>query len=430
MAPSLSALDRDHTKQHRAICSFHSCKKDNATEDKVMRCARCKVAAYCSKECQAGDWKRHKQICQLLKAPFSLEGSPFTALFSSSSIKRSFPNPHFDSSKVYITTNEANHAQVIEHLSKQPPFGNTLVGVSALANLNMAAVRESVSNVLIIDPSSKVRLFMENFSLIIKACETKESCLEALRAHITRYLNPDYTTPFSIESGRVKRDIEWFNCKLGEEESFFSSDLKFSKIRNLFLEDKVAILEGDFSDSSLVKEVAQRFSGLKLTLDTLYLSNILDLMTQDRMGDFAKNLELLISGECLVVDTLEKPYKTTKFLSKALKDDVIDRFVYSGTFWEKTGSGLKTTQRVRKLDRSFLDSFPILNFRLTTKPSNERFFYEYGLYAKFFTEAESEKAEKVASDLFKEFSRKHSYSNDELLEQFERLSLQAFNSLK
>jgi len=189
-------------------------------------------------------------------------------------------------------------------------------------------------------------------------------------------------------------------------------------------------LEGDFSDSSLVKEVAQRFSGLKLTLDTLYLSNILDLMTQDRMGDFAKNLELLISGECLVVDTLEKPYKTTKFLSKALKDDVIDRFVYSGTFWEKTGSGLKTTQRVRKLDRSFLDSFPILNFRLTTKPSNERFFYEYGLYAKFFTEAESEKAEKVASDLFKEFSRKHSYSNDELLEQFERLSLQAFNSLK
>jgi hypothetical protein len=432
MAVSILALHRHYyINQERAICSFDSCKKQmDATKDKVMRCAGCKVAPYCSKECQAGDWKRHKQICQLLKAPFSLEGSPFTALFSSSSIKRSFPNPHFDSSKVYIVTNEANHAEVIESLAKQPAFGNTLVGVSALANLNMAAVRESVSNVLIIDPSSKVRLFMENFSLIIKAYETKESCLQALRAHIATYLNPDYTTPFSIESGRVKRDVEWYNSKLDAQESFFSSDLKFCKIRNLFLEHKVAFLEGDFSDSSLVSEVAKRFNELKLTLDTLYLSNILDLMTQDRMGDFAKNLQLLISGECLVVDTFEKPFKTTKYLSKALKDDVLDRFVYSSTFSEKTGSGLKTTQRVRGVDQSFLDSFPILNFRLTTRASNDRFFYEYGLYSKFFTEIESEKAEKIALDLFKEIKQKQSYSNADLLEKFERFSLEAFNSLK
>jgi len=28
-----------------------------------LRCGRCKKAAYCSKECQVGDWRSHKVIC-------------------------------------------------------------------------------------------------------------------------------------------------------------------------------------------------------------------------------------------------------------------------------------------------------------------------------------------------------------------------------
>ncbi|EPY29578.1 MYND finger domain-like protein [Strigomonas culicis] len=29
----------------------------------LMRCSRCKVAKYCSAECQKSDWKFHKQVC-------------------------------------------------------------------------------------------------------------------------------------------------------------------------------------------------------------------------------------------------------------------------------------------------------------------------------------------------------------------------------
>ncbi|KAK6537119.1 hypothetical protein TWF694_011318 [Orbilia ellipsospora] len=34
-------------------------------DETLMKCARCKGIEYCSKECQKGDWKRHKADCQV-----------------------------------------------------------------------------------------------------------------------------------------------------------------------------------------------------------------------------------------------------------------------------------------------------------------------------------------------------------------------------
>jgi hypothetical protein len=137
----------------------------------------------------------------------------------------------------------------------------------------------------------------------------------------------------------------------------------------------------------------------------------------------------LISGECLVVDTLEKPFKTTKYLSKALQDDELYRLDYSETFLEKKGC-VKTTQRVSKVDQSFVTSFPILDFKLSGKSSKELFFYEYGLMRGFYTVIESENAHALASERFKEMKGKGTCSNSELLDKFQTLSLEAFNSLK
>ena len=41
------------------------CKVCGETE-KTMKCARCKVVAYCGKEHQKADWKVHKKICASL----------------------------------------------------------------------------------------------------------------------------------------------------------------------------------------------------------------------------------------------------------------------------------------------------------------------------------------------------------------------------
>jgi MYND finger len=44
------------------------CKKSPASLSRPLkRCAKCKGALYCSRECQTADWKTHKKVCN--KAP-------------------------------------------------------------------------------------------------------------------------------------------------------------------------------------------------------------------------------------------------------------------------------------------------------------------------------------------------------------------------
>jgi hypothetical protein len=46
----------------QACVEVMACRVCGKTEG-TMRCARCKVAAYCRKEHQKEDWKMHKRIC-------------------------------------------------------------------------------------------------------------------------------------------------------------------------------------------------------------------------------------------------------------------------------------------------------------------------------------------------------------------------------
>lgn len=39
------------------------CEKINET---MYNCAKCKVARYCSKECQSSDWPSHKDTCIII----------------------------------------------------------------------------------------------------------------------------------------------------------------------------------------------------------------------------------------------------------------------------------------------------------------------------------------------------------------------------
>lgn len=44
------------------------CRKCHVKEDKMFRCSLCMAVRYCSKECQAADWKVHKKECKQLQA--------------------------------------------------------------------------------------------------------------------------------------------------------------------------------------------------------------------------------------------------------------------------------------------------------------------------------------------------------------------------
>ncbi|KJA26602.1 hypothetical protein HYPSUDRAFT_36315 [Hypholoma sublateritium FD-334 SS-4] len=59
---------KDYRNAQPAVCSF--CSKSQM--DKLV-CSKCKVAAYCSKECQKKEWPSHKLVCQDSKAAAKLK---------------------------------------------------------------------------------------------------------------------------------------------------------------------------------------------------------------------------------------------------------------------------------------------------------------------------------------------------------------------
>lgn len=46
-------------------CSNRGCLRTETLDEQFSRCSKCKVAIYCSRNCQKSDWKvRHKQVCK------------------------------------------------------------------------------------------------------------------------------------------------------------------------------------------------------------------------------------------------------------------------------------------------------------------------------------------------------------------------------
>jgi hypothetical protein len=72
----------------------------------LMKCQRCKVTYYCSRECQVTDWKRHKEMCKALDS----ESVSRSALKASRNTASSFiASNFFDIAKeVYKKTQELN----------------------------------------------------------------------------------------------------------------------------------------------------------------------------------------------------------------------------------------------------------------------------------------------------------------------------------
>ncbi|KAJ7161972.1 hypothetical protein C8R43DRAFT_1123679 [Mycena crocata] len=61
IAPEGSSPDQVPNKLATRTCDLRDCKNYK----KLNKCARCRTAMYCSRECQKRDWADHKAMCKL-----------------------------------------------------------------------------------------------------------------------------------------------------------------------------------------------------------------------------------------------------------------------------------------------------------------------------------------------------------------------------
>ena len=83
-----------------SICHNPSCIHPHrtATRSKMLYCAQCRQANYCSRECQKSDWKRHKKWCNAVTA--SLDATDFNEIYVVRTCERILTKVHFEFNSV------------------------------------------------------------------------------------------------------------------------------------------------------------------------------------------------------------------------------------------------------------------------------------------------------------------------------------------
>jgi hypothetical protein len=108
----LQSLARLSSNNYVSACNVvKSCRNCDKTETQMdgallMRCQRCKVVYYCSRDCQVADWKRHQEMCTALGSG-SVSRSALKA--SQNTVSSFITSNFFDIAKeVYKKTQELN----------------------------------------------------------------------------------------------------------------------------------------------------------------------------------------------------------------------------------------------------------------------------------------------------------------------------------
>jgi hypothetical protein len=107
---NLARLSNDNDNYDNTCTNIKMCGHCNKIEAldgaKLMKCQRCKVTYYCSKQCQIDDWKIHKRVCNELG---SCVESRSTFKTSQTAIRAFIKSNYFDIAKeVYKKTQEHN----------------------------------------------------------------------------------------------------------------------------------------------------------------------------------------------------------------------------------------------------------------------------------------------------------------------------------
>jgi hypothetical protein len=194
----------------------------------------------------------------------------------------------------FICTNEEKHKASVQQLQVLEPKGDTVIGVSCFAVLNMAAVRpiptENLS-IVVIDRGVRVIDFWEKVHNLILESPNRIDFLNNLldlyydqQAIWGKDLPPtvNYGYPVKVLQNEIKEKCSWL-----------STDESFERIREVALRRNFFICAGDISRPEDMKFIEGHLTRLGKTIDLVYVSNCHEYMdtTSSALEEYASCID-------------------------------------------------------------------------------------------------------------------------------------------
>lgn len=196
----------------------------------------------------------------------------------------------------YILTTEVGQAEALQKVKTYPEKKKGIfLGFAYEFNYHLLAER-STEHAFICDINKRMHMLYKFIAKTIVGCETRADFLQAKKNEFEKYKD----IYFGFEDG-VERIIDYFK---ETEYSWLSSDEKFLKIKQLYLDKKIHHLNLDLEkDTKFFEELGTWATDKGYVLDVVYVSNIPEWIKRTGLISAVKeNLLKIMAPETVLID--------------------------------------------------------------------------------------------------------------------------------
>lgn len=220
------------------------------------------------------------------------------------------------SDTVYIGTNESNVAASFEKLSSIESINGCHVGFSGWYNLDIAAERRS-SRVIICDINPENAFFLgESLRILRKSVDPDEFIQRMIgfveenefRTNGIRVLNKNIANSIFFSANVSNDPLYQGTCFTADELrvelkrplSWVFDLEKFYHIKRLAISDKIVVLTENICNTETFLRLKKILMDNGVPIETLYLSNIADILPSTQINNFLETVGVLSPGSTVI----------------------------------------------------------------------------------------------------------------------------------
>ena len=197
---------------------------------------------------------------------------------------------------IYVVSNEIISPSVRNVLAKTQKLENAChLGFSGWYNFDIAVVRQS-ARIIICDINPNQISFLKRTLIMMIESTTREQFVETILVYIKQEIQKRIESKLAVKHHKFHAEFKTFDVNLlyldsGKADitdvvpneltrpySWLSSNHSYNYIRNLAMNDRIAVLATDIANINVFSRIRDILDGYQI--DTLYISNIPSCLSQ------------------------------------------------------------------------------------------------------------------------------------------------------